>query len=37
MPSGEDISDSINEMLQVGETLEIEPRSVMILVGISKI
>ncbi|AVK46612.1 glycogen debranching enzyme [Clostridium sp. MF28] len=37
MPFGEDISDSINEMLQVGDTLEIEPRSVMILIGISKI
>ncbi len=37
MPSGEDVNESIDKMLQVGETLEIDPRSVIILVGISKI
>ncbi|WP_026886059.1 glycogen debranching protein GlgX [Clostridium beijerinckii] len=37
MPSGKDFNDSIDQMLKVGEAFEIEPRSVIILVGISKI
>lgn len=37
MPSGKDFSESVDKMHQVGNRIEIEPRSVIILIGTSKI
>lgn len=37
MPSGPDFVESIDEMLQVGNSIELEPRSVVVLIGTKRI